>query len=42
MSIKLGDSGYQGIQKLFANAFTPGKRKKVNPLQRKKKPITVI
>jgi hypothetical protein len=38
----LGDSGYQGIQKIFANAFTPGKRKKVNPLQRRKKNTTVI
>ena len=27
-TIKLGDSGYQGIQKLFANAFTPIKKKK--------------
>jgi hypothetical protein len=38
----LGDSGYQGIQKIFANAFTPGKRRKGNLSQRKKKNITVI
>jgi len=36
-TIKLGDSGYQGIQKLFANAFTPVKKKKGKSLTKEEK-----
>ena len=34
---KLGDSGYQGIQKLFANSFTPIKKKKGRSLTEEEK-----
>jgi len=36
-TIKLGDSGYQGIQKLFSNAFTPVKKKKGKSLTKEEK-----
>lgn len=36
-TIKLGDSGYQGIQKLFANSFSPVKKKKGKSLTKDEK-----